>query len=133
MPPSKDTCSFHHILLVHLQWLLCQLLGWVPCLLHLGVSSTCCVTHVKTTFGLRTLNLLVRILNTFSTTLMPLENPVVCYSFFACELSFAVGFQKEKQIVQIWPSFPQRFRWQKLQGAILYPFPQLAAIKYLFI
>ena len=68
-----------HILLVQLLWLLCHLLGWVPSLVYLGVSSGCYTTISLTTFVLcsivpsRTLSLLASIPNAFSTILLPLE------------------------------------------------------------
>ena len=90
----------------------------------------CNTKHVKTmyltTFWLcfilpsETLNLLARISNAFSSTIMPFGAPVLCYSLFPCELSSAVGFYKpwhqgkgvvtKQEIVQIWSCLPQEFR-----------------------
>ena len=81
LPKSMDSCRSHqaHILLVHLLWLLCHLLGWVPlsCLPWCVLSMLCNTTHVTTmsltTFGLcsiaasSTQNMLAMILNKITT------------------------------------------------------------------
>ena len=117
------------------------------------LSILCNTTHVKTmslkSFCLcsivpgRTLNLLARIPNTFTTTPPTFRDHVVCHSLFPFDLSSAVGFNKpwhqgkgvvtQQKILHIWLSLPQRFRWHKPQSAILNFLPPLAEAKYLCI
>ena len=109
--------------------------------MFLAVCATRVRTMSRTTLDLgsivpsSTLNLLTNIPNTFSTTLLP---PVVCYSLFPDELSSAVWFQKpwyqgkgfvtQKEVVQIWSSFPEGFRWWKYPRCYPRCFPHLSAI-----
>ena len=56
-------------------------------------------------------------------------DPVVCISLFSCDLPSAVGFHKpwhqgegfatQQEVVYIWSSLSQGFRWRKPKGAIL--------------